>query len=309
MGSFLAAVGWPVLDRIRFGGDFAISPHGVMIAVGFLVGARVLSRQGPRRGLSAEDVNTMVVWALVGAILGARLFYVVAHASEFDGVTDMLALWRGGFTLLGGIAGAILLNLPVIRRRGYRFFQVMDGAVIGLALGIAVGRIGDLVIGDHLGKPTSWFLAFTYQGGTLAPPFVCAAETCRAVLQGGLELVVTGAGATLRSPGGRVLAEGIGVHQTALYDMLSSWALFGVLALLNRRPRREGVLTLTFGLWYGAMRVVTDFLRVDKRFFALTGSQWTALTVATVSALLLVAWAVGSRRLPQRIASYGPDEG
>ncbi|HXF73342.1 MAG TPA: prolipoprotein diacylglyceryl transferase family protein, partial [Actinomycetota bacterium] len=290
----LAAIGWPVLDRLRFG-DLAISPHGIGIAVGFLIGARVLVREGPKRGVSVDDINTMLVWAILGAIAGARFFYVVAHWSEFDGLLDALAIWRGGISLLGGIAGAILVNLPLLRRRGYRFFQVMDGAVIGLALGIGIGRIGDLVIGDHLGIPTSWFLAWTYEGGTLAPPFSCAAEVCRAVLQGGRELVITRESATLLAADGRVLAEGVGVHQTALYDLLSAWPLFATLSLLNRVPRREGVLTLTFGLWYGAARVVTDFLRVDKRFFGLTGSQWTALTVAVVCAVTLLVWAVRSR--------------
>ena len=46
---------------------------------------------------------------------------------------------------------------------------------------------------------------------------------------------------------------------------------------MMRRPRREGILTLTFGLWYGVSRIVEDSLRIDKRFFGLTGSQWTAL--------------------------------
>jgi prolipoprotein diacylglyceryltransferase len=52
------------------------------------------------------------------------------------------------------------------------------------------------------------------------------------------------------------------------------------------------VLTLTFGLWYGTMRVVEDSLRIDKRFFGLTGSQWTGLTVAVICAATLLAWAV-----------------
>src|SRR3972149_3755062 len=120
---FLGAVGWPVVDRFRFGDSLAISPHGIGIAIGFLIGAWLLGRVGPQRG--------------------------------------------------GVSAGALLINLPRFRGYGYRFFQVMDAAVIALALGIAIGRIGDLVIGDHLGTPTSWALAFRYDGGELAPPFTC----------------------------------------------------------------------------------------------------------------------------------------
>lgn len=300
MSDFLAAIGWPALDRIHLFGDLAVSPHGIGIAIGFLLGARILLREGPKRGVTVEHINTMVFWALIGTIIGARLFYVIAHFSEFDGLYDMLAIWRGGISLLGGIAGAVLVNIPLMRKRGYRFFQVMDGAVIGIAFGIAVGRIGDLIIGDHLGKPTSWLLAWTYEGGTLPGPFSLeAAGRWVADLPGGFTETITRQGATLVGPDG-VATAGVGVHQTALYDMILAAVLFAVLYLvLNRRPRREGVLTLTFGLWYGTMRVITDFLRIDKRFFGMTGSQWTALTVAVISAAVLLWWAVAKGRKRQ----------
>lgn len=291
----LAAIGWPVLDRVHIFGRFAISPHGVGIAVGFLFGAWILSREGPKRGVAAEHVNSMVFWALVGAIIGARLFYVVAHVSDFNGIGDMLAIWRGGISLLGGIAGAVIVNIPLMRRYGYRFFQVMDGAVIGLAFGIAFGRIGDLIIGDHLGKPTSWPLAFRYRGGNLSG-FACTLGRCVELLQGGQQMIVTRAGAVLFGSNGDIVSRGVGVHQTALYDMVSATLLFLVLYALSRTRRRLGVLTLVFGAWYGAMRVVEDFLRVDKRFFGMTGSQWTGLVVSVICVVTLIVWAVRPER-------------
>ncbi len=300
MNPLVSSIGWPVLDRVHLFGSFAISPHGVGIAVGFLFGAWILTHEGPKRGVSVEHINSMVFWALVGTIIGARLFYVIAHVSDFDNVWDMFAIWKGGISLLGGIAGAILINLPAFRRYGYRFFQVMDPAVIGIAFGISFGRIGDLIIGDHLGKPTSWLLAFRYVSGNLAG-FTCARGTCSAVLQGGKELVITNAGAKLYDASGHLLGSGVGVHQTALYDMASATLLFLLLYALNRRPRRMGILTLTFGAWYGAMRVVEDLLRVDKRFFGLTGSQWTGMTVSIICVVTLIAWAIGARgpRVPE----------
>jgi phosphatidylglycerol---prolipoprotein diacylglyceryl transferase len=292
----LASIGWPVLDRFRLGDAFAISPHGIGIAVGFLTGAWLFGRIGPRRGLSTDHINTMVLWALVGAVIGSRLFYVIAHVSEFQSPVEWFEVWRGGISLLGGIAGAVLINVRRMRRFGHSFFQVMDPAVIGLALGIAIGRIGDLIIGDHLGKPTSWLFAWTYEGGTLAPPFACAREVCQASLQGDHLEVITRTGAKLFDAGGAVIATGAGVHQTALYDMAGAWALFAFLWWLHRSPRRAGILTLSFGLWYGCMRLIEDSLRIDKRLGPFTGSQWTALTVATISAVTLAVWAIGSRR-------------
>ena len=291
MAPALASIGWPVLDRIRIGDSFAISPHGLFIAIGFLVGTWLLGRIGPRRGIPPEEVNAIAFWSLIGAIIGARLFYVIAHYSEFNSFVDTLKVWNGGISLLGGIAGATLINVPRVRRRGYTFFQVADAIAPCLALGIAIGRIGDLIIGDHLGKPTSWFLAWTYHGGTLAPPFACANGVCQAGLQGNHLEVITRTGATLRDATGQLIAQGVGVHQTALYDMILAWGLFALLWTLQKKPRRAGILTLTFGLWYGIERILEDSLRIDKRFWGFTGSQWTALTVAIISATLLIWWA------------------
>jgi phosphatidylglycerol---prolipoprotein diacylglyceryl transferase len=297
MLALLGSIGWPVLDRFRFGDTFAISPHGLFIAIGFMIGAMLLTRLATARGISEEHIQTIIFWCLVGAIIGARLFYVLAHFCEFENLGQMLAIWRGGISLLGGIAGAILINVPRLRRYGYRFFQVVDPGAVAVALGISIGRIGDLIIGDHLGKPTSWLLAWKYSGGTLAPPFVSNGDGgFVASLQGGVEETVTRTGATLEritttGVGQRsIIAQGVGVHQTALYDMILVGLLFGFLWYLHKRPRREGVLTLTFGLFYGCFRLLEDSLRIDKRFGPLTGSQWTALAVAVLSAAILVWW-------------------
>lgn len=285
----LAAIGWPVLDRVRLG-PLAISPHGVGIAIGYLLGAWWMLRIGRRRGMSEEHLGTIVVWALVGAIVGARFFYVLGHVSEFDGLVDMLAVWRGGISLIGGIVGAMIFTYPIMRRFGYRFLQVMDAAAIGLAFGIAVGRIGDLIIGDHLGKPSSWALAFRYDGGQLAG-YTCNAGICTTSLAGGQAQTITERGATLIGADTQVIAQGVGVHQTALYDLFIALGLFLLLRWLNQKPRREGILIMTFAIWYGTGRIITDFLRVDKTFFGLTGSQWTSIAAIVLSIVMLIRYA------------------
>ena len=312
MPPILAAIGWPVLDRIRFGSSFALSPHGLFIAIGFMTGAWLLGKVGPRRGISVEEVNAIAFWSLIGAIIGARLFYVIAHYSEFGSFSDMLKVWNGGISLLGGIAGATLVNVPRVRHRGYTFFQVADAIAPCLALGIAIGRIGDLIIGDHLGKPTSWFLAWQYKGGTLAPPFTCLNDTCQAGLQSGHTEIITRTGAKLLDAthlSDNPLAQGVGVHQTALYDMILVWILFALLWRLQKRPRRAGILTLTFGLWYGLERILEDSLRIDKRFWGFTGSQWTASAVSLISVSLLVWWAFHPKAevAPEPEPDPGPD--
>jgi prolipoprotein diacylglyceryltransferase len=80
------------------------------------------------------------------------------------------------------------------------------------------------------------------------------------------------------------------LHQTALYDFFSTMLLLGVLLYVGRVVRRPGLMTIVFVTWYGTMRVITDFLRVDKRYLGLTGSQLLALTVVVICLYLLARY-------------------
>ena len=280
---------WEILPRISLG-PLAISPHGIGIAVGYLVGAQIMvARARSRGGPEESDLWNVVFYALIGAIVGARVGYVLGHLSQ---VTDegrdllgILRVWEGGISLLGGITGGILGALPYVLRRRMGFWRMMDLVVPGLALGIVIGRIGDLVIGDHLGKPTAlpwgWRCLGEVEGTPPAP-----ASVYRLALEQG-------------NPPSLGCFD-LPLHQTALYDFVSTLVLLAVLVVLDRRRNRLGFLTLVFAAWYGTMRVVTDFLRVDRRYLGLTGSQLLALGVVLVALFLLARFGgappVGSGR-------------
>lgn len=242
-------------------GPLRVSPHGLATAVGFLAGAWLLMPATRARGVRDEVVHAMLYRAAIGALVGARLAYVLNHLGDFaDEPLEAFMVWEGGISLLGGIAGGVLAAIPVMRRERLRFWSLMDAAAPGLALGILVGRIGDLVVGDHLGKPTEFVLGFRCTGADSASP-------CDAPL-------------------------GQGVHLPALYDLISVTVLLGVLLVLRRRQRWDGFLILVFAAWYGAGRIIEDFFRVDVTHgTGLTGSQWTALVLVTSS-----LWALLVRR-------------
>lgn len=265
---------WQIIPRFHVF-DLAISPHGIGIALGYLAGAQLMVRRARKRGGPDEtDIWNVLFWALLGAIVGARAGYVLGHLSEVtDGGDDLLGIvkvWEGGISLLGGITGAVLAGLPYMIKRKMGFWRTMDLAAPGLALGIVIGRIGDLMIGDHLGKPTSFALGWLCLGNG-GPP-VPAARYEIDVAQG-----------TPPSLG----CFDVVVHQTALYDFVSTLVLLGVLLWLGRKVRRPGFMILVFTVWYGAVRVATDFLRVDKRYLGLTGSQITSIVVGIVCLYLL----------------------
>jgi phosphatidylglycerol---prolipoprotein diacylglyceryl transferase len=282
----LAAIGWQVLDRFRLGDGFAISPHGLGIAVGYLAGSYVFLHEARKRGYPEDAVNSIIFWALVGTVIGSRLGYVFTHLSEFDSPSEVIRIWEGGLSQLGGVVGAIMLSYVVVRRRGLHFVRGLDAAAIPIPLGVVIGRVGDLIIGDHLGKPTSWLLGFAYEGGSLSG-YSCSEGTCITNLVDGYQQVIEMGRATLTGPTGTLT--GVGVHQTALYDFFLTMLLVILLVYLNGRPRRTGVLFLTYVTWYGIGRIITDFLRIENRFLGLTGSQWTS-TLAVSFAVATLLW-------------------
>ena len=253
----LAAISYDPLVRIHLG-PLAISPHGIFTAVGFLVGARLLLRDTRRLGLPDEDILALLTRAGLGAIVGARLFYVLNHLESFDSPIEWLEVWEGGISLLGGIAGALILAAPEMRRRGLSFFSVMDAAAPWLPLGIAIGRVGDLIIADHLGEPTSSPFGFR----------------CPDVVD---------VGRTVGSP----CPPGEVVHLTAAYDLLVAAAVFVLVWRLRPRLQRRAAPTLVLAIAYASGRLALDFFRADVRRLGLTGSQWTALAVIVASAWLL----------------------
>ena len=247
----LGAISYDPLVHIDLG-PLSISPHGLGIAAGFLLGAWLMLPTTRRQGISDDDVYALLTRAAIGAIIGARVAYVVNHLGDYDSVVEPFKVWEGGISLLGGFFGAILLALPEMRKRRLDFWKVMDAAAPGMALGVIVGRVGDLIVADHLGKPTDFFLGYT-----CPPPNVDTASPCL----------------------GEV------VHQTALYDLLMTSVLLAALLLLRRRPRYPGFLISVFGVWYGVQRVIEDFLREDTRHVGdtLTGSQITAIVTILVA--------------------------
>lgn len=268
VNAVIAAISYDPIVHIEIG-PLNISPHGIGIAVGFLLGARLMMPEAKRQGIREDHVYTILIRAAIGAMIGARVAYVINHIGDYaDSPLDIFRVWEGGISLLGGIFGAIILALPLMRKLGLDVWKTLDAAAPGIALGIIVGRIGDLVVGDHLGTRTDFFLGYECTTAETASP-------CEAPL-------------------------GQLVHQTALYDLILTSMLLGVLLVLRKRLRNsparfDGQLIIFFGAWYGVGRLIEDFLREDVRRFGLTGSQWTAL--ATV--LVCVTWLLFVKRTPR----------
>lgn len=245
---------FPTLDL----GPVELHVFGLAVAVGVFAGVQLLVRYAPE-GISREDLLRLSTRLVISGIVGARLTWVLTHRNQIDGPLDVLAIWEGGLQFSGGFLTAVAVGLPTFRKwPAFLRWQILDRMALALAVGMIFGRVGCYAVGEHLGRPTSFFLGTRYDGGE-----------------------------TREGP----LRVGEVIHNTSLYEMLH---LIGLAALLwwlvaRRRDRvPSGLALAVFCLWYGAARLATDALRAyDDRTLGLTGAQWMCLALLGVGALLL----------------------
>jgi phosphatidylglycerol:prolipoprotein diacylglycerol transferase len=243
-------------------GPLTIRVFGLMVALGMIIGIIVAARRNERFGVPRGETERVGFWLVVVGLLGARLAWVLTNLERIDSPIDIIAVWEGGLQFTGGFIAAALLA-PVLTRswpKGQRWV-FLDGAVLGLAIGQMIGRIGCYAVGEHLGGETDFFLGVTYRGGD--------------TIEGPLEVGVT-------------------YHNTALYEFLWLIPIIVILLLLDRRGVRPGIMTGTFAVLYGTMRFITDFFRTfDTTFGGLTGAQYASMALVVVGIAIL---ATTSRR-------------
>src|SRR3989344_5318907 len=156
----------PVL--VHFG-PLEIRYYGVLFALAFLFGYFILRKLAPERGLTSETIDDFFVWLIPGIVIGARLFEVLVYEPAYylANPVKIIAVWEGGLASHGGAIGGILVTAWFCRRRGIRFYDLADLAVIPGALGAAFVRLGNFMNGELVGRPSSvsWAMEFPgYEG-------------------------------------------------------------------------------------------------------------------------------------------------
>jgi prolipoprotein diacylglyceryl transferase len=225
-------IGWDP-DIIELGG-LLITWHGLFTAVAILVGVQLALRIARSTGYDEDDAYTLALIAVPSGIIGARLLFVIENADAVDSFRDIIAINEGGISIWGGILGGILGPLLFSIWRGWRIALPLDITAVALIVGMAIGRLGDLVNGEHLAKATDlpWGVFYSH-------------------------------------PNSAAFAHSnmVGPHHPATtYELLGDLVIFGVLAALFFGPfaRRRGLVFLTFLISYSVMRFFLTYLRLDS---------------------------------------------
>ena len=149
-------------------GPIPIRAWGLLVALGFLVGilfSRFLARKD--KNLQEHIVN-LGLWSLLGGIFGSRLLFILTDFKYFlNNPIEIFQIWNGGMSIVGGLILAILFNYLYIQKHKLNFWKLGDLIAPGLALGLAIGRVGCFLIHDHVGTvmavPHFWGINFEGQ--------------------------------------------------------------------------------------------------------------------------------------------------
>jgi phosphatidylglycerol:prolipoprotein diacylglycerol transferase len=257
---------YPLVVRL---GGFEITGFGLMMMIAFLAGGWIVGLELQRRGLREEYATDMVAAAVIGGIVGAKLWYVALTRDLGSLLSRGGLVWYGGF--IGG-AAAVLIN-------GWRLKVpvrwTMQVGAPALAAAYALGRVGCFLVGDDYGRPTDvpWGVKFPLG----IPP------TSAGVLQSQFGVPMP--------PGvdpGAILA----VHPTQLYETAIMLAVFAILWRLRARPAATGWLFGVYLLFAGAERFLVEILRAkDDRFLGpFTLAQLTSTGLMLAGTALMARW-------------------
>ena len=248
-------------------GPLALSWYGLAIAAGILIGGWLTTGEAQRRGLPADSVWDVMTWIVVGGLVGARLLFVLDRWPFFAANPgQILAVQNGGISIMGAILGGGLAGGLFLRRRGLPIRRFFDAAAPGVVLGMAIGRLGCLVTGDTVGKPTdgSWGIIYT-------------------------------------NPGAHAPQLGVAFQPSFMYEQLWDLLIFALLWSLRKRIKTDGYLFALFLGLYAAGKFAITFTRIDPIW--IWGLQQSHL-VAIGLGLVAIAWAWASspgfhRQAPQ----------
>jgi phosphatidylglycerol:prolipoprotein diacylglycerol transferase len=139
-------------------GGFTMNSFGVMMALAFISAGFVAHWQFKRRGVKPDFVYGLLIAAVIGGLLGAKIHYLILHPSEWPG--NLLS--GGGLVWFGGLFGAIIGVVIVTLLSKQRLARVMDAGAIAVSMGYVVGRLGCFLRGDDYGVPTDlpWGMSF-----------------------------------------------------------------------------------------------------------------------------------------------------
>jgi phosphatidylglycerol:prolipoprotein diacylglycerol transferase len=258
-------------------GPFALRWYGLLIALAVLLGLLLATRLGKARGIEPALISDLLPLLVLGAVVGARTYYVLLEWRQYSGRwLEVFAVWQGGIAIHGALIGVTITLILFCRWKRQPFWPLLDVLVPAVALGQAIGRWGNFFNSEAFGLPTDlpWRLTIPIQNRPVE------------------------------------FLQQSGFHPTFLYESLWNLGVCALLLLLFRQASRgqlqlpAGTLSCIYLMAYSGGRVWIEGLRLDPLcLFSEPPFCAGGLRMAQLMSLLLIAlgglglwWLIGRRR-------------
>jgi phosphatidylglycerol:prolipoprotein diacylglycerol transferase len=217
-------------------GPLKIHAYGAMLAVAFVVGMWLASREARRLGEDPEQVSNISFWIILSAIVGSRLFHVVVfwHELAEPRLLSAFKIWEGGLVYYGGLLFAVTASVVYCRVKNFDFWQMGDIIAPSIALGLVFGRLGCTLVGCCFGKvcPEDFWGALVFPPQTIGLP-------------------------------------GVPLYPTQPAEALGCLLIFAFLwTVLRHRRTFRGQVLFSFLVLYSVLRFILEFWRADPRGFS-----------------------------------------
>lgn len=273
----------PILVQL---GPLAIHWYAMTMILAIVLGTFVASRYVARHGQDPNTIWDMLLWVLVPALVGARLYYVFIQSPRgpqgiehyLSHPIEILQIWNGGIHIYGALIFGGIAVLLYMRVHKLPFSIYLDGVGLGLLLGQAIGRIGNFINQELYGPPTTLPWGLRIDSAHRVPPY------------NNLSLY----------------PESVRFQPLFLYELLWDALGFVLLLWISRRfgkRLRNGDLFLMYLIWAPLGRFFIEFMRTDSWFFPGTPFDILHVVIAAIvisaSTVLVIRFV---RRKPDALA-------
>ncbi len=250
-----------VADGFSIGG-FEIRFYGMVIALGFILGYLLIAREAKRTNQNPEMYLDYMLWLVIPAILGARIYYVVFSLKDYvkegqslkDTILGMINIRGGGLAIYGGVIAGIIVLLIFAKKRKVSVMLMLDTCSMGLLVGQILGRWGNFFNREAFGGytdslfamalPVEWFGGKNYLLSIVNNGIITQEMIDHVVNIDGMEFIQ--------------------VHPTFLYESVWNLGVLLIIFLYRRHKKFDGEMFAMYIWGYGLGRVWIEGLRTDS---------------------------------------------
>ncbi len=266
--------------EIPFAPEFYVGPlslrwYGLIIVLATGAGWWIARRYAPYAGITADAVDQIALVAIICGVIGTRALHVAEEWEDVYSKDPWLApqMWKGGGSVWGSIIGGIAGGVGMAIYYKLAKLPLLDVGGMGLITGQMLGRMANVVNGEHTRVATDVPWAFRYTNPATAAEKI--------------------AGGTYPA------------HPSPVYEMILNAAILAVLIWMVKRWGGSGVVFVSYLFLYSVGRFGLTFLRIDDYYGPFTQAQWISVIVGGLAAIALVMFLIG--KFPLKVSPAIPD--